>query len=108
MENYKIISISSQNQITIPKSFLEELGFGNKAECRISGGEILIRPFRDAGETFSEEILQDLIEEGYSGETLLKKFKERRRQVPEAIHQLIEDAKKEAVPISEEELFGDV
>lgn len=41
---------------------------------------------------FSEEILADLIAQGYSGEELLGKFKEQSRKIRPAVEQLIAEA----------------
>ena len=40
---------------------------------------------------FDEEILQDLISQGYEGNALLKKFKEIRAKVPEAMEKMLND-----------------
>ncbi|WP_097042587.1 hypothetical protein [Salinicoccus kekensis] len=42
---------------------------------------------------FSEEILSDLIEEGYYGEELKKKFAERKVMIASAVDNLIEEAR---------------
>jgi len=40
---------------------------------------------------FDEEILQDLINQGYEGKALLEKFKEIRAKVPEAMEKMLND-----------------
>ena len=40
---------------------------------------------------FDEEILKDLINEGYEGNELLKKFKEIRAKVPSAMEKMLND-----------------
>lgn len=40
---------------------------------------------------FDEEILQDLINEGYEGNELLEKFKEIRAKVPDAMEKMLND-----------------
>ena len=40
---------------------------------------------------FDEEILKDLINEGYEGDALLNKFKEIRAKVPEAMEKMLND-----------------
>jgi len=49
------------------------------------------RQVTDTGE-FDEEILADLISEGFSGKELLLKFKEARRKVRPAIKELLREA----------------
>ena len=73
----KTIHISGKRQITIPQKYFEALGFGKEAECILQNNMILIKPVREnTGGEFAEQILADLIAQGYSGEVLLKKFKE--------------------------------
>ncbi len=52
----KIINISENRQITIPKKYYDKLGFGNEAECIYKDGTIIIRPLFRNNEDFSEEI----------------------------------------------------
>ena len=90
MPNRKIISISSKRQVTIPQNFFENLGFQNEAECILKDGGIFIKPVRIMEDDFSEEILADLIAQGYLGDQILKKFKERRKQIRPAVEKMIE------------------
>jgi len=89
----KYIRISSKRQITIPKKFYYELGFDDQAECILNDGTLTIKPVKqNVGYDFSEEILKDLISQGYSGEKLLKKFKEYSLGIKEALYKLSEEA----------------
>ncbi len=86
------IAISKKNQITIPQAVVDKLGFKDRAEYIVSGGQFILKPARDdTGDYFSEEILADLID-----------------HIPAAVQLMIEDAEEKAVEISEEELWGDV
>ena len=73
MESKKV-SISSKRQITIPQKFFTLLGFNTEAECIMRGNELVLRPVKEntSGE-FAEQVLADLIRQGYSGEELLEK-----------------------------------
>lgn len=103
------IAISKKNQITIPQSVVNQLGFKDKAEYIVSGGQFILKPARDdTGDYFSEEILADLISSGYTGEELLMKFKETKRQVPAAVELMIKESEDKAAEVSDEELWGDV
>lgn len=110
-DEYKRISISSKRQITIPQKYYEQLGFGSEAECTVRGGELVLRPAAgsDSGE-FAEEILSDLLSQGYSGDELLAKFKETRRKIRPAVESMIAEAdaeaRREAPSASFEEIFG--
>jgi hypothetical protein len=52
---------------------------------------ILIRPLQAMGNYFSEQILSDLISQGYEGQDLLVKFKEYSGNIRPAVVQLIEE-----------------
>ena len=95
--NSKKISISAKRQITIPQKFFYMLGFDSEAECMVRGNELIIRPVKanSSGE-FAEQILADLIKEGYSEQELLDKFKQRQRNVRLAIENMLVEAKNAA------------
>ena len=108
----KILSISSKRQITIPQSFFAVLGFEDKAECQIRDGALVIRPARiEASGEFAEEILADLIEQGYSGRELLEKFKETQAKVRPAVEAMLTEAHKiatgELKGASYQDVFGE-
>lgn len=89
----KIISVSGKRQVTIPQKYFEALGFGNEAECILQNNSIIIRPIREnASSEFSEQILADLINQGLSGQELLKKFKEMSSKIAPAMEKLINEA----------------
>lgn len=88
----KIISISTKRQVTIPQKYFELLGFDNEAECILQDGGVFIRPVRAGGNEFAEQILADLLAQGYSGNELLEKFKETSKKVRPAVESLIEEA----------------
>ena len=105
----KIISISSKRQVTIPQKYFELLGFDDEAECILQDGGVFIRPVRIGGNELSEQILADLIAEGYSGTELLERFKEQSRKVRPAVENMIAEEDriaKEGTSIPMEELFG--
>ncbi len=107
----KIISVSVKRQVTIPQKYFETLGFNNEAECILQDGGIFIRPVRDtnSGE-FSEQILADLISQGFSGQELLEGFKEQSKKVRPAVKKLIAEAddlaKSGEGKIALDEMFG--
>ena len=53
---------------------------------------LVIRPSESESTGFSEQILADLIKQGFSGEKLLSKFKEISRKVRPAINRMIAEA----------------
>lgn len=89
----KIISVSPKRQITIPQKYFEALGFDNEAECVLQNNAIIIRPIRNQeSSSFAEEILKDLIVQGFSGEELLAQFKILNKKVRPAVQTLIQEA----------------
>lgn len=101
-----VLPISSERRITIPKDFYQKLGFGREAECVVNGGELVIRPVRT--EDFSEQILADLVEEGYSGRELLEEFRRRYTQVRPAVEAMIAGSDAIAAGRAPYETFDDV
>lgn len=109
----KMIHISGKRQITIPQKYFDLLGFGKEAECILKDDMILIRPVREKGSgDFAEQILADLIAQGYSGQGLLDKFKEEQRKVRPAVERMIEKAKEAANEKGQsytyDDIFGEV
>ena len=92
MESKKV-SISSKRQITIPQKFFTLLGFNTEAECIMRGNELVLRSVKEntSGE-FAEQILADLIRQGYSGEELLEKFKQTQRKIRPAVEAMLAEA----------------
>jgi len=86
------INISSKRQITIPSKYFEALGLSKELDCIYSNGMIILTPVKKDNSAFTEEILEDLINQGYSGEKLLSEFKRINRQVRPAIEKIIEEA----------------
>ena len=88
----KIISVSRKRQITIPLKFYEQANLGNEVECYVENGAVVIRPLpSDTGE-FAEEILKDLVAQGFSGNELVRKFAEQRGNLKKAIGRARDEA----------------
>jgi len=88
----KRIQISSKRQITIPSKFYNALGFDKEVECIFSGDMLILKPVKQEDSYFAEQILDDLIRQGYSGDQLLVEFKKMNRKVKPAVEKLIEEA----------------
>lgn len=105
----KKVSISAKRQITIPQKFFTMLGFDTEAECLVRGSELVLRPVRaKSGGEFAEQILADLIAEGYSGEDLLNRFKQAQAQVRPAVEKMLLDAEKAASSEIEYASYDDI
>ena len=108
----KRVSISSKRQITIPQKFFSMLGFDTTAECMVRGNELVIRPVKEetSGE-FGEQILADLIAQGYTGNELLEEFKKMQRQIRPAVENMLADAERvaslESGYTTYEDIFGE-
>ena len=107
----KKVTITSKRQFTIPKKFFTELGFDREAVCTLGDGMLIIEPVKsENGGEFAEQILADLIAEGYSGQDLLSEFKSRQSKVRPAVEKMLKTAKDAANGIGEyysyEDVFG--
>ncbi|MBR2668832.1 MAG: hypothetical protein IKE36_03440 [Solobacterium sp.] len=105
----KRVRISSKRQFTIPQKFFIELGFDKEAICSVKDGALIVIPSRyiSSGE-FAEEILSDLVREGFSGEELIKEFKSRQAQIRPAIESLLKSAKEAAEGNGEYYSYDDI
>ncbi len=105
----KKVSISAKRQITIPQKFFTMLGFDTEAECMVRGNELVIRPVKaNTGGEFAEQILADLISQGYGGNELLDRFKKTQKEVRPAVETMLVEAKKAAASESGCETYDDV
>lgn len=105
----KKISISSKRQITIPQKFFSMLGFDTEAECMVRGNELIIRPSKtNAGGEFAEQILADLIAQGYNGNDLLTRFKKAQKEIRPAVEAVLMEGKKAAASETEYISYEDI
>jgi|UPI000550D89A bifunctional DNA-binding transcriptional regulator/antitoxin component of YhaV-PrlF toxin-antitoxin module len=88
----RIIKVSSKKQITIPQVFYEKLGLGREVECILKGDELIIRRHDKANDDYSDLILQDLVNQGYAGDELVKEFRKMKARIRIAAQELIDDA----------------
>jgi bifunctional DNA-binding transcriptional regulator/antitoxin component of YhaV-PrlF toxin-antitoxin module len=88
----KIINVTGKRQITIPLKFYEKLRFGKEVECFLTEDAVVLRPLTASDDSFSVEILKDLVSQGYGGDELLIKFSEQCAKIKKAISALIDEA----------------
>ena len=86
------IHISSKRQITIPSKYYNALGLTNEVDCIYANDMLILTPVRKEDPAFVEEILSDLIQQGYSGQKLLIEFKNKVHQLRPAVEKLIKEA----------------
>jgi len=104
----KRISVSQKRQITIPIEFYNSVGIDKEVECYVQNNAIVIRPVRESSGEFDEQILADLIAQGLSGQELLDKFKETRRQIRPAVERLLDEARLAAQGQASSKTYEDV
>lgn len=104
----KRISVSQKRQITIPIEFYNDVGIEKEVECYIQNNAIVIRPVRESGGEFDEQILADLISQGLSGEELLTRFKKTRKKIRPAVEGLIAEAELAAKGKGKHSTYDDV
>lgn len=88
----KRIAVSEKRQITIPLEFYKRLDIENEVDCYLDGASIVLQPVQEDRGEFDEYILADLINQGFTGQDLLDKFKETRRKIRPAILKLLNEA----------------
>lgn len=82
------VKVSKQRQINIPKDFYEALNLSDEALVEFTGKEIVIRPAEYETVDFSEDILKDLVREGYSGDELVERFIRIKSEIPKALNRM--------------------
>lgn len=88
----RIIRVSDKRQITIPLKFFQTLRLSDQVECSLEDGALVIRPLSQEGSEFSVEILKDLVEQGFSGDELIRKFTEQNQLTSKAVRTMLEEA----------------
>lgn len=93
----KRISVSSKRQITIPMSFFNMLGIKNEVECYVKDNALVIKPVREEESGyFAEEILKDLVKQGYTGDNLIKAFSQQNKNMRGAVASMVSEADRAA------------
>ena len=105
----KRVTISSKRQFTIPQKFYVDLGFDREAVCIKGEDYLIIRPAAPvSGGDFAEQILEDLIAEGLSGQGLLSEFKKKQAKIRPAVEAILEEAKDAAQGIGDYSTYDDI
>ena len=109
MPEQKKVTITSKRQFTIPQKYYTELGFDKEAVCIMGDGFLIIQPTAQvpSGE-FAEQILADLIAEGFAGQELLDEFKSRQAKVRPGVKAMLEAAKTVAQGNGEYSIYADI
>ncbi|KPG70591.1 AbrB/MazE/SpoVT family DNA-binding domain-containing protein [Enterococcus sp. RIT-PI-f] len=94
--------------LTVPKDF--NIPSGVAVEPKLVGNGILyefVEPAKDFFD-FGEEILTDIIAEGYEHEDILAAFKERKEKIVASFHTIAEEAYTDARPVTKEALEAEL
>lgn len=75
------IKVSAQRHLVIPKEYYDALNIGEEVTIELHEGLLVIRPIVKVDENFAENLLEELIAAGFSGEELVAKFKEVKQMV---------------------------
>jgi bifunctional DNA-binding transcriptional regulator/antitoxin component of YhaV-PrlF toxin-antitoxin module len=75
------VSVSNERQISIPKEFYDQLNIDEEVILELYGNHLVLRPAHENGNDYSDEILRDLIAQGYIGRKLMSEFKLRKAQM---------------------------
>lgn len=96
--------------VTVPKAF--NVSEGTKLRPRLTDKGIFYEFVNeDDFFDFDEDILKDLVAQGYEAQKLISKFKEMKKNIPTAMDKLIDAAEKEAAnsnPMSREEFEKEI
>lgn len=77
----KTIKVSAQRHLVIPKEYYDTLNIGEEVTIELHEGQLVIKPVIKVSEDFAENLLEELIAAGFSGEELIAKFKEVKQMV---------------------------
>lgn len=96
--------------VTVPKSFNFEEWVSLRPWLTDKG---IFYEFVDEDDfyDFDENILKDLVSQGYEGQYLVKQFKKMKKEIPAAMDKLISDAERDAAnskPMSKEEFEREI
>lgn len=101
METIKARKQGNAIMLTIPKSF--DIPAGTVVKPRLTKNGIYYEFVKDDDFfDFDEEILKDLVSQGYEGKDLIKRFSKIKKAIPKALDKLVENAKANG-PLTKEE-----
>lgn len=102
----KIVAVSDNRRLTIPKKFYNHLNFGNKVECFTRGNELVLRPV--SNEDFSDLIMSELKTQGVEEKILSAKLSEKKSELKSSLNAMIDDAKTVAHDEGNSATFGEI
>ncbi|AHA97284.1 toxin-antitoxin system [Lactobacillus johnsonii N6.2] len=97
-EIFKARKQGNSLMVAIPKSF--DIASGTKLRPQLTRNGIFVED--DDFFDFDEDILRDLVSQGYEGTELISQFSKMKKAIPGALDRLVEETR-EAKPLSKEE-----
>jgi len=94
--------------LTVPKEF--DVPNGVEVEAKLVENGILyefVEPKKEFFD-FSEDILADILSEGYSKQEILKEFRNRKNELTSAFRFIAEDTVANSKPMTKEELAAEI
>ena len=77
----RMIKVSAQRHLVIPKEFYDTLNIGDEVTIELHEDHLVIKPVVKIDEEFAENLLEKLVAAGLNGKELLAKFKEVKEKV---------------------------
>lgn len=89
--------------VTVPKSFHVPAGVTLRPKLTDKG---IFYEFvnDDTFFDFDENILKDLVSEGFEGESLIQQFKKRKKEIPVAMDKMISEAETDTKPMTQKKI----
>jgi bifunctional DNA-binding transcriptional regulator/antitoxin component of YhaV-PrlF toxin-antitoxin module len=114
VREYREITVTSKRQITIPKSFFDRLAIEETLVAYLLDDGIFLKPARKDDSVYAEdveEIIRDVVREGYSGEELVaelaRRLNEYNKFIERRIQEFERDLKSDSVSEdTEDEFYG--
>lgn len=100
METIKARQQGNSIMLTIPRSF--NIPAGTKVKPRLTKNGIYYEFVDDDFFDFDEDILKDLVSQGYEGQELIDHFSRMKKAIPHALDKLVEEAKADG-PLTKEQ-----
>ena len=94
--------------LTVPKEF--DIPNGVEVEAKLVENGILyefVEPKKEFFD-FSEDVLADILSEGYSKQEILKEFRNRKNELTSAFRFIAEDTVANSKPMTKEELAAEI
>lgn len=90
MTDIKIVKISKQRQITIPKVYFDALGLKEEVSMEMTEEGLLMKPIIKIPDDFAEQLLESMIAKGLSGQELLDTFEKAKKNIGWTVYKAVQ------------------